>query len=193
MKSLDMVFDMQLANIPGARLSSYENTATLCDDIIKNGSFVQDMRSADAKVPIRSNRVKIAAITALVTILVISTVLTVTITLSRVHYENSIAGQIEKLTETDYLDITGENASMIELLKGKSIRILIVCNMELTDIGTLATVNCEELDISENLKVQTLEPLLENHHLKTVKLTQDMYPAIARLNGNYPFKIIIVD
>lgn len=185
--------DMQLANVNRAKLSSYENADELCDDIVKNGLFVQEMRSEDAKVPIRNNRMKTAAIAALTAILVISVALAVTIGVNRIHYKNSIAGQIEKLTKTDYLNISGEKASVIDLLKGKSVRNLVSRNMGLTGIEALASVDCEELDISGNPKVKTLEPLLENQYLKTVKLTQDMYPAIAKLKGQHPFKIIITD
>lgn len=184
-------FDLQLANVPGAKLGSYENAAALCDDMVKNGSFVQEMRSENAKIPIRNNRIRTAATAAIAAILVLSIAIAVPIAVYRVKYENSTAGQIEKLTETNYLDISGEKASMIELLKGKSVRTLVARSMGLTDIGALALVNCEEMDISGNSQVLTLEPLLDNEHLKTVKLTQDMYPAIARLNGSYPFIIVI--
>ncbi|MHB1314521.1 MAG: TIR domain-containing protein [Christensenellales bacterium] len=190
-KRLEYGFDIQLANIPGANLNSYKDVSELCEDMVKTDCFSQDMRGEDAKSPITSNRRKTVAIAALMIILAIFLTAAVSIAVYRINYDNSIAGQIEKLTETDYLDISGENAITIDLLKGKTIKILVARNMGLTDIEALAFVNCEELDISQNSKVKTLEPLLENKNLKIVKVTQDMYPAITRIKGQNQFKVVI--
>lgn len=184
-------FDMQLANVPGAKASQYENAAALCDEIVKSGLFLQDMRSEDAKIPIQRNRARTAATVSIVAILALFAI-AVPMAIVRIEYVNSVAGQLEKLTQTDYLDLSAQKASTIELLPGKTIHVLVARNMGLTDIEALARVNCEELDLSGNPNVESLEPLLEIKNLKTVKVTQDMRASIAQLHGRYPFKIVIM-
>jgi hypothetical protein len=186
-------FDMQLSNVPSAKLSEYANVTELFDSIVKKGLFLQQMRSESAKVPIQNNLRKTTAIAAIITVIAITLILGSSIMVYRIRYENSIEGQLKQLTSTDYLDLSGEKASTIELLKGKTITTLLVRNMGLTELDALVDVNCEQLDLSNNPQVTTLEPLLNNASLKIIKLTQDMYPAVARLNGQYPFKIIITE
>ena len=184
---------MQLAHVPSVRLSDYCEANELCDEIVKTDHFTQEMRGEDAKSIIKSTRKKTVAIAALISVLVLFIAAAVTIAIYRINYENSLPGQIEKMTEVEYLDISNEDASMIELLKGKTVKTLVVRNMGLTDISALEYVNCEELDISENPNVNTLEPLLEIKNLKVVKVTQDMYPALTRIGGRYRFKILITE
>ncbi|MCK5128495.1 MAG: toll/interleukin-1 receptor domain-containing protein [Clostridiales bacterium] len=185
--------DMQLANIPNAKLSSYKDENTLCDYIIKLNCFSQNIRGQDVKIMIKSNRKKKVAVSILASIFALFIVATVIITVYRINYENSFAGKIEKMTDIDYLDISNENTTSIELLKDKTINTLIASNMDLTDIEALKYVNCKELDISENSKINTLEPLLDNPNLETVKVTQDMYPAIIRISGRHQFRLVITD
>ena len=188
---LEYGFDMQLSNVPGVKLLSYENIGGLCEDIIKTDCFSQDMRGGDAKRPIISNRKKNIAITAIVSVSALFLTAAAVIAVYRINYEKSFAGQIEKITETDYRDISEEDASAIELLKGKTIVTLVARDMGLSDIEALGSVDCRELDISHNPGINTLEPLLAVENLKTVKVTQDMYPAIVRISGRHRFKIII--
>ena len=190
-EELGFGLDMQLANTPRVRLADYEDVGKLCEDIIKLDYFVQDMRGEDAKISIKHNRRKTVAIAAMVSIIVLFFAAAAVIAVDRINYENSLAGQIEKLTEVDYLDISDEDASIIELLRGKTIDTLAARNMGLTDIEALGYVDCEDLDISGNPTVNTLEPLLNSENLKTVKVSQDMYPAIFRINGRHQFKIVI--
>jgi len=186
-------FDMQLSNIPSAKLSEYANVTELFDSIVKNGLFLQQMRSESAKVPIQNNLRKTTAIAAIITVITLTLILGVAIAVYRIRYDNSIEGQLKQLTSTDYLDLSGESSSTIELLKGKTITTLVVRNMGLTELDALAYVDCEQLDLSSNPHVTTLEPLLNNTSLKIIKLSKDMYPAVARLNNQYPFKIIITE
>ncbi len=184
-------FDMQLSHVPGIRLSDYKDTTALCEEILKTDIFVQDMRGEDAKVPARNERKKKTAVVLLASVLVLFLVAAAVITVYRINYENSLAGQIEKMSEADYLDISNEDAAIIELLQGKKIKTLVARNMELTDIEALVNVDCETLDISQNPHVKTLEPLVDNVYLKTVMVTQDMYPAIVRVGEDRQFKIVI--
>ena len=192
-EELDDGIAMQLSNVSGAKLSGYQSIGELCEGIMKTDSFIQEMRGDDVKNLIKHDRKKRVAIAAMAVVLVLFFAAAAVITVYRINYENSLAGRIEKMTETDYLDISNEDASTIELLKGKTIKTLVARNMDLTDIEALQYVNCEELDISQNPKVNTLEPLLENGNFKTVTVTQDMYPAIVRVSGRHEFRIIIDD
>ena len=131
------------------------------------------------------------ALSLLASVLVLFIIAGAVIAVHRINYENSLAGQIEKLTETEYLDISNEDASIIELLNSKTIKTLVACDMGLIDISALHYVNCEELDISHNPNINTLEPLLGIEGLKIVKVTQDMYPALRRIGGRHEFKIVI--
>ena len=189
-EELEPGIKLQLANVPGVKVSGYPDTGALCEDIIKTDCFVQDMRGEDAKVTVKSNRKK-AAIAVMAAVLILFLVSAAAITVYRINYENSLPGQIEALTEADYLDISGEDASILALLKDKTIKTLVARDMGLTDITGLAYVDCAALDISDNPHVNTLEPLLDNAGLETVTVTQDMYPAIVRVSGRHRFKIII--
>ena len=188
---LDDGMGMLLSDVSGARLSSYESIYALCEDIIKTDSFVQDMRGEDAKTPAKSRSRKTIAIATMVVVMLLFIIAAVVITVLRVNYTNSLAGRIERMEEADYLDISDEDASIIELLKGKTVKTLVARNMGLTDIEALQYVNCKELDISQNPKVNTLEPLLENESLETVTVTQDMYPAILRVSSRHKFRLKI--
>lgn len=190
-EKLDDGIGMLLSNVPGVKLSSYQSVRSLCEDIIKAESFVQDMRGDDAKIPAKTNRRKTIAIVAIAVALSLFIIAAGVITVLRVNYTNSFAGQIERMEEVDYLNISNRDASIIELLKGKTVKTLVARNMGLTDIEALKYVNCEKLDISHNPNVSTLEPLLENEGLITVTVTQDMYPAIFRVNGRNEFRMII--
>ena len=184
---------MQLSNMPSAKLSQYESVRTLCDDIILSDSFDQIMRGEYAKIPIRNTRRKRIAITAITAVLVLFFAVGAFIAVQRVNYENSMAGQLERITEADYLDISNEDASVIELLEGKIITTLIARDMGLTDIEALRYVYCETLDISGNPDISTLEPLLKNESLQTVVVSQDMYSAISKVDGRHEFRILLDD
>jgi len=183
-------FDIQLANIPGINASLYKDADSLCGEIVTNGLFIQDLRGENAKIPKRVRRKK-AAIIAIAAVLIVFIASGAAIAAYRVGYENSTAGRIENISAADYLDISSEDPSLIGLLEGKTIKNLVARNMGLTDISALASVNCEELDISQNPGINTLEPLLENQTLQVVKVSQDMFPSIRRVGGNHPFKIVI--
>ena len=189
-EELEPGIKMQLANVPCARVSGYPSIGELCDDII-NDCFVQDMRGEDAKVTIKYNRKKKMAIGLIAAVLVLFLISSTVITVYRINYNNSLPGQIEALTEADHLDISGEDPSILALLKDKTIKMLVARDMGLTDIEAFKYVGCKELDISDNPHVNTLEPLLDSAGLETVTVTQDMYPAIVRVSGRHPFKIII--
>ena len=182
---------MQLANVPGARVRGYPDIGALCDDVIQNSCFVQDMRGENATVTIQYNRRKKIAIGLLTAVLVLFLASAAVVTVYRIRYNKSLPGQIEGLTEVDYLDISGEDPSILSLLKGKSIKTLAARDMGLTDIEALADADCVSLDISDNPHVNTLEPLLHIEDLKTVTVTQDMYPAIIRVSGRHRFRIVI--
>ena len=190
-EKLEYGFDMQLATVPGIRRNRYENANGLCDDILKTDYFSQALRGEDAKSIRKSNRKRTVVLGVMASILVLFLVSAALIVMNRMQYENSAAGQVSKLTETDYLDLSDQDASIIGLLKGKTITTLVLRNMGITDVSALESVVCEELDLSENPAINTLEPLLDNTHLKTVKVTQDMYPAVIRISGRHPFTIII--
>lgn len=190
-EALDPGLIMQLANVPSARLIGYPDTGVLCDDIIQTDLFVQDMRGEGAKAIIKHERKKKIAIGLLTAVLALSFASAAVITAYRIHYKNSLPGQIEEMTQTDYLDISGEDASTLALLKDKTIETLAARDMGLTDISALADVDCVSLDISDNPHVNTLEPLLNSECLETVTVTQDMYPAIVRVSGRHRFTIII--
>jgi hypothetical protein len=182
---------LQLANAAGVKRSDYKDMGELVEDILKIDYFLQTMRGTDAKVPIKSNRKKVAAIAAIASVVALFLIAGATIAIHRINYENSLPGQIEKLNKTEYLDISNEDALILDLLEGKTIHTLVARDMGLTDISSLQYVNCEEMDISQNPKINTLEPLLEIENLKIVKVTQDMYPALRRISGRYTFKIVI--
>lgn len=184
-------FDMQLSNVPGVRLGSGQNVLELCEAMIKTDSFSQNMRGDDSKVTIQSNRRKTVAITVTASLFVVFLIAAAAITTHRIHYENSLEGQIERMTQTDLLDISKKDAATIELLKGKKIKTLVACDMGLKDIEALQYVECEELNLSQNPEINTLEPLLDNKNLKIVKVTQNMYPAIIRISGRHAFTIIV--
>lgn len=188
---LEYGFDMQLAAVPSVRFGDYPSIIEFCEGLLKTGCFVQDLRGEDARTIRKSDRKKKVALGIMAASLILFFTSATAITIDRIRYENSFAGQIEDLSETDYLDITGQDASTIEMLEGKTIKTLIARQMNLTDIQGLESVVCEVLDLSQNPKINTLEPLLNNKHLKTVKVTQDMLPAIARISGRHPFTIII--
>ena len=188
---LDPGLIMQLANVPHARLSDYPDTGALCDHIVQTDLFVQDMRGDDARVIIKHTRKKRVAVGLLIAVLVLSLASAAVIAVYRINYQNSLPGRIEAMTETEYLDISGEKASILPLLRGKTIETLAARDMDLTDISALADVNCVFLDISDNPHVNTLEPLLDMESLETVTVTQDMYPAIVRVSERHPFTIII--
>jgi len=190
-EELDPGLIMQLANVSGARLSEYPDTGDLCDHIIQSDLFVQDMRGEGAKVIIRHERKKKIAIGLLIAVLVLSLASAAAITMYRINYQNSLPGRIEALTETDYLDISGEKAAILPLLRDKTIETLVARDMGLTDISALSDVDCVSLDISDNPHINTLEPLLNIGRLTTVTVTQDMYPAIVRVSERHPFTIII--
>jgi len=190
-KKQDHGLGMQLANIPGARLSNYKDEYELCQNIIQVECFVQDLRGDDAKTALPSNRKHKVAIMILAAVLVVFLAAGSVIAVGRIQYENSLPGRLEKISYTDYLDLSNEAPSVIGLLEGKTVKTLNLRNMGLTDIGPLGEVNCENLDLSENPKVNTLEPLLEIRDLKTVTVTQDMLPAISRVSGRHSFKIVI--
>ena len=190
-ETLEYGFEMQLTTVPGVKSSGFKNASELSESILKTQYFNQDMRGDDAKIPIKSNRKKKAVLGIMASILILFFVSAAALIAYRIHYDSSFAGQVEKLTETDYLDVSNKDASVIELLKDKSIRTLVARNMGLTDIGVLQYVDCEELDLSQNPRINSLEPLLENKNLKILRVTQDMYPAIIRISGNHPFKIIV--
>ncbi len=190
-EKMDFGFDIQLANVPGAHLSAYKDADELCGDMVKTGLFLQTMRGEGSKVPVSQTRRKRAAVIAIAAVVAVFVVSASLIGAYRINYENSKAGQLEKITQTDYFDISEEDASLIGLLEGKTIGTLVARDMDLVDIGPLGSINCEVLDISQNPSVNTLEPLLENRHLKTVKVTQDMYPAIVRIAGRHPFQIVV--
>ena len=185
--------DIQLANIPGAALSRYPDAADLCGDIVTTKLFAQTMRGSDAKKTMGQTRKKRAAIIAVAAVVIVFIVSASVIAAYRINYENSTAGQIEKITQTGYLDISGEDASLIDLLDGKTIETLSARNMGLEDIGALACVNCEEIDLSHNPGIYTLEPLLEIQNLQVVKITQDMAPAAAKIRWRHPFRIVITE
>ena len=192
-QELDGGIAMQLSNVPSARLSQYKSVRTLCDDIILSDSFDQIMRGEYAKIPIQNTRKKRIAITAITAVLVLFLAVGAFIAVQRIDYENSLPGQLEKITETDYLDISNEDASIIELLEGKTITTLVARDMGLTDIEPLRYVYCEALDISGNPDVSTLEPLLKNESLQTVTVSQDMYSAISKVDGRHAFRILLDD
>ncbi|NLI54896.1 MAG: TIR domain-containing protein [Clostridiales bacterium] len=185
--------ELQLANIPGAKRSDYPDTGALVEDILLSGSFLQTMRGDDARIPIQTSRKKKAAIAALAAVLALFVIAGAGIAAYRINYQNSMAGQIEKLTEADYLDLSNGDASLIDLLAGKTVKTLIARNMGLQDIDALRTVYCEELDLSNNPQINTLEPLLEIESLKIVRVSQDMYPALIRIGGRHAFQIVITE
>lgn len=190
-KKLDSGLMLQLANVPGAAVTGYPDAAALCDDIMRNGVFVQDARGAGAKAPIQHSQRRKVAIGLLSAVLALCLVTVSVFVACRIHYQNSLPGQIEKLTKADYLDISGEDASILALLEGKTIQTLVARSMGLTDIEVLAGVDCVSLDLSDNPGVQTLEPLLSIGNLETVTVTQDMYPAIVRVDERRRFRIVI--
>ena len=183
---------MQLSSVPGIRLSDHQSIDELCERAVLTDSFVQELRGEDAKIPIQSKRKKRIAITLMAVIVTLFLVSAAAIAVYRIHYANTLPGQIEQITEAAYLDISNEDASVIKLLKDKTIQTLVARNITgLTDIEPLQYVTCETLDIADNPNINTLEPLLENKSLQTVIVTQDMYPAIARVSGRTAFKMII--
>lgn len=188
---LEFGLDMQLINVPGIRLSAYKGVHALLEDLTKMDFFMQDMRGDDAKIPLKQEFRKKTAIAVLASVLALFLASAAVIGVQRVRYENSMAGRIEKMTQTDYLDISEGDASVLGLLNGKTVTTLAARGMGLTDIGALADVRCETLDLGGNPGVYTLEPLLENESLKTVIVTQDMYPAVIRVSGRHSFRIII--
>ena len=190
---LDPGMAMQLTHVPSARQSDFPSVEALCEDIERTEFFVQNMRGDHAKKPIKNNRIKRIAITATAVVLTVFFVAAAVMTVQRINYKNSFSGQIETMAETDYLDISEENASVIELLRGKTVTTLIARKMDLTDITALRYVHCDTLDLSENPDIFTLEPLLYNTGLKTVIVTQDMYPAIAKVGGRNRFRILLSD
>ena len=148
-QELDGGIAMQLSNVPNARLSQYKSVRTLCDDIILSDSFDQIMRGEYAKIPIQNTRKKRIAITAITAVLVLFLAVGAFITVQRIDYENSLPGQLEKITETDYLDISNEDASIIELLEGKTIYDARRTRYGFNRYRTAAIcVLCEALDIS---------------------------------------------
>jgi hypothetical protein len=190
-KKPDYGFDMQLANVPNARMGNFKSTSEFCDHLARAGQFTQAMRGEDAKKPSKNNRRKkvlLAAIASAVVIAVAGGVWTIN---DRINHVNSRANQIEKIIQTDRLDISGQNTLSLDLLKGKTIKTLAVRNMGLTDITALGSVDCEEIDLSNNPGIVTLEPLLQIKNLNTVRVTQDMAPAIVKLGGQNTFKVVI--
>jgi hypothetical protein len=192
-EKLEYGFDMQLATVPGIKRIGYENINALCDDMLKTDCFSQELRGEDAKSVRKSNRKRAVVLGVMASILVLFLVSAAAIVMNRMQYENSAAGQVSKLMVTDYLDLSSQDASLVELLRDKTITTLVLRNMGLTDLSALVSVRCEELDLSENPAINTLEPLLDNMHLKTVRVTQDMVPAIIRISGRHPFTIIITE
>lgn len=184
-------FALQLSGVPNARLSTYDSVKDLCQDVATNILFTQRMRGQDAKVKADSNHKK--KITFLVALIAMVLLIAAGIGVAgyRTHYENSLPGQIERITEIDFLDISGEDAALLELLEGKTVRHLVARDMELKDIDALETVRCEEIDLSQNPDINTLEPLLKNSSLQVVKVSQNMYPAIGRISGRHSFRIVI--
>lgn len=182
---------LQLSGVPGARFGEYNGADELCRSIVTNAPFTQCLRGEDAKVKADNNRSKkitfVVALVAMVALFAAG----VGIAGYRTYYENTLPGQLERITETDYLDLSGENAALLEQLEGKTVHVLIARDMGLTDVDALETVRCEVLDLSQNPDVSTLEPLLKNSSLQLVTVSQDMYPAIGRISGRHSFRIVI--
>jgi len=190
-KPLSHGLALQLSGIPCARLCEYDGTDGLCRSVVTKEPFSQRLRGEDAKVKADTNRSKKRALIAAAVVVALMMVAASGAAVYRVQYENSLPGQIERITETDYLDLSGEDAALLDGLEGKTVRVLIARGMGLTDIAALATVRCEELDLSQNPNINTLEPLLKNESLQTVTVSQDMFPAIMRISGRHAFRILI--
>lgn len=182
---------LQLSGVPHAYLSEYISAEELCRSIVTNAPFTQRMRGEDAKVKADNNRSKkitfVVALVAMIALIAAGA----GIAGYRTYYENSLPGQLERITETDYLDLSGENAALLEQLEGKAVHVLIARDMGLKDVDALETVRCEVLDLSQNPDINTLEPLLKNSSLQLVTVSQDMCPAIGRISGRHSFRIVI--
>ncbi len=186
-------FALQLSGVPGVHLSGYQSAGDLCQSIVMDAPFTQQLRGEDAMVKVDINRAKKIGVTAAIIFAVLLVFTGIGVAGYRIHYENTLPGQIERLTQADYLDLSGEDASLLEKLDGKSIRVLIARDMELTDVEALSMVRCQELDLSQNPNINTLEPLLHNGSLQIVRVSQDMAPSIGRISGCHAFRIIIVE
>lgn len=182
---------LQLSGVPGVHLSEYKNPEDLCQSIVTGAPFTQRMRGEDAKVKADVNRSKKRMLMAAAGVMALLILVGAGVAAYRVHFENSLPGQIERITEADYLDLSGEDASLLERLDGKIVRVLIAQDMGLKDVEALATVRCEELDLSHNPKIGTLEPLLQNGSLRVVTVSQDMAPAVGMISGRHSFRVLI--
>ncbi len=186
-------FDIQLANAPGLRASLYPNADALCAAAVQDSLFVQDMRGEDALESLPQGRKKKAAIAAIVAVVAVFAVSAVFISASRAEYMRSKAGKLEQLTQAEYMDISGEKASVAGLLDGKSIGTLVARDMGLESAEPFASFDCADLDISHNPGIPTLEPLLENPSLQTVRVSQDMLAALSRISGQNNFDVVITE
>ncbi len=183
--------ELQLKRTPKVHLSAYDSEEDLCQNVVTDAPFTQNLRGEDAKVKADQNRTKKKVLLASLIALAFLIIAGIGIAGYRIHYENSLSGQIERITATEYLDLSGEDATLLDQLEGKTVRVLIARNMGLTDVEALSAVQCEELDLSQNPKINTLEPLLSNESLQIVTVSQDMYPAINRISGRHAFRIVI--
>lgn len=191
--TLEYGFDMQLLAIPCVKVGDYPTILELCDDILTTKYFSQNMRGEDAKIIRPRSRRKSIAIGIIAASLILFSILAVWIAIDRVQYQNSFAYQMKNVTKADYLDISSQDASAIPVLEGKTIQTLVARHMGLTDVSGLEFVDCEVLDLSQNPAINTLEPLLNNKHLREVKVSQDMAPAISRISGRHSFAILITE
>ena len=190
-KPLSRGLALQLSGVPSAHLSDDQSADSLCQSIVTEAQFTQHLRGEDARALVDKNRAKKKTLLAIAAALAFLIVAAIGVAAYRIHYENTLPGQIERITQTEYLDLSGEDASLLTLLDGKRVRVLIARDMGLTDVDALRTVRCEELDLSQNPNISTLEPLLENHNLLVVTVSQDMCPAISRIGGRHSFRILI--
>lgn len=182
---------LQLSGVSFARLSDYQSAEDLCQSVVMGAPFSQRLRGEDAKAEADRDKGKKKALLAAAVVLALLIAAGVGVAAYRIRFENSLPGQIERMTEVDYLDLSGENVSLLKRLEGKTVHVLIARDMGLRDVEALSTVRCEELDLSQNPGINTLEPLLQNASLRTVTVSQDMCPAIARIGGRHAFRILI--
>ena len=103
-------------------MSEYQNADDLCQSVVTRASFTQRLRGEDARTPANRDRSKKKTLLAAVVVLALLIVAVIGVASYRVYYDSTLPGQIDRMEQADYLDLSGENASLLKLLDGKSVR-----------------------------------------------------------------------
>ena len=159
--------DMQLANVP-----MYSDERSLLEVIMNDPD--KDLFTGEGQKVIEENKTRkyltIVLLAAVLCLLIAAAVMI----RNRISYYSSAEYRLSQLQDTEFLDFTSYHKEDLRYLKDKNIAYISFRNMSLTDLEGIEAINVEEIDISGNPSLSSVDPILFSKTIKKVHISQDM-------------------